>query len=112
MFAIIGVRAGKRVTKKYNGSFVTLLFREALINRLADQMHNQDTIATVTIPDNEIIARVLTGEKDLYALLVRRYNQRLYRVGISIINDDAEVEDVMQVAYIKAYENLKKFEFK
>ena len=31
---------------------------------------------------------------------------------MSIINDDAEVEDVMQVAYIKAYENLGKFEFK
>lgn len=77
-----------------------------------EKMHNQDIIATESIADNEIITRVLAGEKNLYALLVRRYNQRLYRIGISIINDDAEVEDVMQVAYIKAYENLKKFAFK
>ncbi len=77
-----------------------------------EKMHNQDIIATESIADNEIIIRVLAGEKNLYALLVRRYNQRLYRIGISIINDDAEVEDVMQVAYIKAYENLKKFAFK
>jgi len=77
-----------------------------------DKMNNQDTIATDTISDNEIIARVLGNEKDLYALLIRKYNQRLYRVGMSIINDDAEVEDVMQVAYIKAYENLGKFELK
>ena len=76
------------------------------------KLNNEDTIATVTISDNEMIARVLSGEKDVYALLIRRYNQRLYRVGMSIINDDAEVEDVMQVAYIKAYENLGKFEFK
>ncbi|MEO6000226.1 MAG: RNA polymerase sigma factor [Chitinophagaceae bacterium] len=65
-----------------------------------------------TISDNEIISRVITGERNQYALLVRRYNQKLYRVGMSIINDDAEVEDVMQVAYIKAYENLGKFAFK
>ena len=62
-----------------------------------NKMNNQDTIATDIISDNEIIARVLGGEKDLYALLIRKYNQRLYRVGMSIINDDAEVEDVMQV---------------
>ncbi len=69
----------------------------------------QDT-ATGAIPDSEIITRVLNGEKDLYALLIRKYNQRLYRIGMSVIDDDNEVEDVMQVAYIKAYENLAKFE--
>lgn len=75
-------------------------------------MNNQSIVATETIGDNEIIARVLQGEKNLYALLVRRYNQRLYRVAMAIINDDTEVEDVMQVAYINAYENLGKFAFK
>jgi len=75
-------------------------------------MNNQSTIAADIISDNEIISRVLKGEKGLYTNIVRKYNQRLYRVGMSIINDDAEVEDVMQVAYIKAYENLGKFEFK
>jgi RNA polymerase sigma factor (sigma-70 family) len=75
-------------------------------------MNNQDTIATDLIPDNEIIHRVLAGEKDLYAVIVRRYNQRLYRVAMSIINDDAEAEDILQVSYIKAYENLAKFAFR
>jgi RNA polymerase sigma factor (sigma-70 family) len=67
---------------------------------------------TALIPDNEVIGRVLQGETNMYALLVRRYNQRLYRIGMSMVNDDNEVEDVMQVAYINAYENLGKFEFK
>lgn len=75
-------------------------------------MINQPTIVTDSLADIEIIARILQGQKNLYAIIVRRYNQRLYRVGLSIINDDAEVEDVMQVAYIKAYENLEKFEGK
>lgn len=77
-----------------------------------DKMKNQDTIGTEAIADNEIIARVLRGERNLYAILVRRYNERLYRVGMSIINDDGEVEDAMQVAYISAFENLGKFAFR
>jgi RNA polymerase sigma factor (sigma-70 family) len=75
-------------------------------------MKKEDTIETGTTSDNEIIARVIRGEKDLFAIIVRRYNQRLYRVAMSIINDDTEAEDVMQSAYIKAYENLGKFEFR
>jgi RNA polymerase sigma-70 factor (ECF subfamily) len=74
-----------------------------------DKTFNQVTSSTDAISDNEIINRVLTGEKDLYAVLVRKYNQRLYKVAVSIINDD-EAEDAMQVAYIKAFENLGKFE--
>ncbi len=73
---------------------------------------NKEAAATDTITDNEVIARILLGEKDLYAVLIRKYNQRLYRVGMSIINDDVEVEDAMQVAYINAYEHLSKFSFK
>ena len=74
---------------------------------------NKERIPTSEIlNDDEIIARILHGEKDLYSIIVRRYNQRLYRVGMSMINDDAEVEDAMQVAYINAYENLGKFGFR
>ena len=77
-----------------------------------NKMEHREITAADTISDKEIIGRIIAGEKNLYALIVRRYNQRLYKVGMSILNDDAEVEDVMQVTYIKAYENLKKFEFK
>lgn len=77
-----------------------------------EKMISRDAVSTDAMSDDEIITRVLKGEKDLYALIVSKYNQRLYRVGMSIIKDEAEVEDVMQVAYIKAYENLGKFEFK
>ncbi len=64
------------------------------------------------VSDHEIIARVLKGEKELYAQIIRKYNARLYRIGMSIIDNNSEVEDVMQSAYIKAYENLARFAFK
>ena len=65
-----------------------------------------------TIDDREVITRILNGEKNLYSVLVRRYNAQLFRIGMSIVNDEWEVEELMQVAYIKAYENLEKFLFK
>ncbi len=75
-------------------------------------MYNQAALETGILPDSELITRILQGEKDLYALIVRRYNQRLYRVGMGILDDDVEAEDAMQVAYINAWENLGKFKFK
>jgi RNA polymerase sigma-70 factor, ECF subfamily len=75
-------------------------------------MYTQPPVEAGILPDSELITRILQGEKELYALIVRRYNQRLYRVGMGILNDDTEVEDAMQVAYISAWENLGKFKFR
>jgi len=75
-------------------------------------MNQQYTFETGTIPDKEIIKRVLLGEKNLFSLIVRKYNQRLFRVGMSMVNDSNETEDIMQTTYINAYENLGKFAFK
>ncbi|HUR10295.1 MAG TPA: sigma-70 family RNA polymerase sigma factor [Flavitalea sp.] len=63
------------------------------------------------IDDNNIIQRVLKGEKDLFAFLIRKYNQRLFRVGLSIVNNESDVRDIMQITYIKAYEKLISFKF-
>ncbi len=60
--------------------------------------------------DEHVVERVLGGESALYELLMRRHNQRVYRVARSILRDDAEAEDVMQDAYVRAYQNLSSFE--
>lgn len=62
------------------------------------------------ITDEELIQRILSGEKRLFELLIRKYNQRLYRIGMSILEHEAEAEDAMQTAYINAYEHLSRFE--
>ena len=59
--------------------------------------------------DEEIVERVKAGETALYEILMRRYNQRLYRVTVSIVRDAAEAEDVMQDAYVRAYGHLEQF---
>lgn len=60
--------------------------------------------------DEDVVRRVVDGETALYEILMRRHNQRLYRVARAILRDDAEAEDVMQDAYVRAYQNLASFE--
>ncbi|HRP56058.1 RNA polymerase sigma factor [Agriterribacter sp.] len=73
-------------------------------------MNDQATLQPAELSDTELIDRILAGEKQFFEWIMRRYNQRLFRVGISILGSDAEVEDAMQNAYIKAYQHLNKFE--
>src|SRR5690242_2032264 len=60
--------------------------------------------------DVEIVARVRAGETALFEDLMRRHNQRIYRVARAVVKDEAEAEDVMQQAYIKAFLHLDQFE--
>jgi len=64
----------------------------------------------VELTDSQIIEQVQKGDKQKYALLMRKYNQRLYRICKGYLKNEAEIEDVMQDAYVKAYQNLGKFE--
>ena len=59
--------------------------------------------------DEEIVERVKSGDTGLYEVVMRRYNQRLYRVARAILHNDDEAEDVMQTAYVHAYEHLHQF---
>ena len=60
--------------------------------------------------DFDIIEGILSGHKQWYEQLIRKYNQRLYRIAKSILWNESEVEDAMQEAYIKAFQQLPKFE--
>jgi len=61
------------------------------------------------ISDEEVVQRLRAGETGLFEVIMRRYNQRLYRVARAILRDDAEAEDVMQQAYVNAYRHLDQF---
>jgi RNA polymerase sigma factor (sigma-70 family) len=62
------------------------------------------------VPDEVLIRKILSGDKHFFEHIMRAYNQRLYRIGMSILNDDQDTEDAMQTAYINAYEHLHAFE--
>ncbi len=59
--------------------------------------------------DEDIIRQVLEGHTALFELLMRRYNERVYRAARSIVRDEQEAEDVMQQAYVNAFTHLRQF---
>jgi RNA polymerase sigma-70 factor (ECF subfamily) len=61
-------------------------------------------------PDEALIRRVCAGETACFEVLMRRHNQRIYRTVRAVLGDDADAEDVMQQAYISAYQHLDAFE--
>jgi len=64
---------------------------------------------TSALSDEEVVERVLAGDTALYEVVMRRYNTRLYRVARAILKNDGEAEDVMQDAYVRAFQYLGQF---
>ena len=64
----------------------------------------------VEISDEEVVRRVVGGERELFELLLRRYNQRVYRTVRAVLRNPDDAEDVMQQAYVNAYRYLHQFE--
>ena len=60
--------------------------------------------------DEEVVVRVRAGDTHLFEVLMRRYNQRLYRAVRAILQNDADAEDAVQQAYLNAYRHLDQFE--
>jgi RNA polymerase sigma-70 factor (ECF subfamily) len=68
-----------------------------------------DAVERLEQSDAEIIRRVLDGDTAVFELLMRRYNERVYRAARSIVRDEQEAEDVMQQAYVNAFQHLRQF---
>ena len=75
-------------------------------------MHEAEIKSFDTVSDNEVITRILAGEKSMYELIMRRYNRCLFRIGLSILKNKTDVEDAMQETYVKAYQHLHNFQYR
>lgn len=62
------------------------------------------------LDDAELVRRIRAGQTALFELVMRRYNQRLFRVLRAVLRDDAEAEDVLQESYVRAYAHLGQLE--
>ena len=59
--------------------------------------------------DREVITGVAQGDREMFEVIVRRYNPQLYRVGMAYLRNHAQAEDAMQNAYLKAFLQLSRF---
>jgi RNA polymerase sigma-70 factor (ECF subfamily) len=75
-----------------------------------DTLPSDGAARTAALPDEEIVRRVRAGDSAVFEILMRRHNQRVYRVVRAVVKGEADVEDVMQQAYINAFTHLHQFE--
>jgi RNA polymerase sigma-70 factor, ECF subfamily len=59
--------------------------------------------------EQEWIARILQGERDLFHELIRPYERTVYMTALSVVREPAEAEDVAQESMLKAYRGLASF---
>lgn len=67
------------------------------------------SVPSEQLTDAQIVGRVVGGDTALFEILMRRHNQRIYRAVRAVLRADDDVEDVMQQAYLNAYEHLGQF---
>jgi len=73
-------------------------------------MKEKSEVLKEEIGDQQIIQMVLGGNKNAYSWLVRRHQKALMRLGLRFMKDVDAAQDVVQDAFIKAYERLATFE--
>lgn len=56
--------------------------------------------------DGELVARVLGGARDEYGVVVQRYQERLYRHALGMVQDPDAAADLVQDSFVKAYAGL------
>lgn len=61
------------------------------------------------LTDEQIVEEILKGRKSLFEVIMRRYNQRLFRIQRGYISDETSVQDTLQTTYIKVFEKLDTF---
>jgi RNA polymerase sigma-70 factor, ECF subfamily len=59
--------------------------------------------------EQQIIARILGGDKQLFHVLIRPYERSVYVMALSFLQNEADAEDVAQEAFLKAFRNLASF---
>ena len=72
----------------------------------------EKTVLSSVLPEEEIIQKIIGGEKALFEILIRRYNSVLYKIARCYGFNHQDAEDIMQETHVSAYTNLKNFQHK
>lgn len=59
--------------------------------------------------DMALVRRALAREADAFRAIIKTHNQRLYRIARGVVRNNAEAEDIVQEAYLRAFANLAAF---
>jgi RNA polymerase sigma-70 factor, ECF subfamily len=62
------------------------------------------------LTDNDIIKKIIQGDKDLFAMLMDKYHNELFKYIYNMLGSYSETEDLLQEIFFKLYKNLKKYD--
>lgn len=72
--------------------------------------------ATIVVPQEalaktepELVAEAKSGDGSAFEELVNRYERKIYRLGLRLMGNEQDAEDVLQETFLKAFEHLKDF---
>jgi len=68
--------------------------------------HTDTTLPTEVDSDQDIISRVIAGDRDAFGTLINRYSDALYRHALGMTGSPDVAEDILQTSFIKAYHHL------
>jgi len=69
-----------------------------------------NALSDSTPSDRDLIARTLAGEENAFALLVERFQRKIFRVAYAIVRDDLEADTITQDTFVQAYLHLADFQ--
>ena len=72
----------------------------------------EKAVLSSALSEQEIIQKIIAGEKALFEILIRRYNSGLYKIARCYGFNHHDAEDIMQETHVSAYTNLKNFQHK
>src|ERR1700743_3916420 len=72
-------------------------------------MRQAPHIASEGTTDQALIRRALAGEEAAFRTIMQANNRRLYRLARGVLRNDAEAEDAVQEAYVRAFTHLESF---
>ncbi len=70
---------------------------------------NRVMIPAESVSDEEIIVHIAQGNAQAYGGIMRRYNQRMFRIARSIVNNDATAMDVVQESHFQAFSKIREY---
>jgi RNA polymerase sigma-70 factor (ECF subfamily) len=60
--------------------------------------------------DRELIARTLGGDETAFALIIERFQRRIFRVAFAIVRDEVEADTITHDSFVQAYTHLARFQ--
>jgi RNA polymerase sigma-70 factor (ECF subfamily) len=68
---------------------------------------NRDNLRALS--DEDLVASMQAGDTALYGILVGRYDRFLHCMTLRVVHDEADAEDLVQEAHLRAFKNLGQF---